>query len=301
MAWMTSDEALAALGVQPQTLYANVSRGRVRAKPDPRDARRSLYNGEDIKRMAARHAGRRASASIAAAAIGWGDPVLPSSISTIADGRLWYRGHDAIALSSRQGLEEVAGLLWQCEPIQFQRRETPTLDLDRNESALETALIVLSRQAAHSPPSLGRTHAVLLTEAAELVNRIAIAMLGSAKRPKDPLHRRLATAWRAPEAEDILRRALVLLADHELNASTFASRTAASTGASEALTGEQPNVDFAISAITDAFDLPPSAPLILFAIARSVGWIAHCLEQQTTGTLIRPRARYVGPPVVRQR
>jgi len=386
MAWMTSDEALAALGVQPQTLYANVSRGRVRAKPDPRDARRSLYNGEDIKRMAARHAGRRASASIAAAAIGWGDPVLPSSISTIADGRLWYRGHDAIALSSRQGLEEVAGLLWQCEPIQFQRRETPTLDLDRNESALEAALIVLSRQAAHSPPCLGRTRAVLLTEAAELVNGIAIAMLGSAKRPKDPLHRRLATAWRAPEAEDILRRALVLLADHELNASTFASRIAASTGASlsacllaglatlagplhggaaaevrrraamakqigadravrdwlaegrslpgfghplypegdpraqallahfksrsvlsdlgraaEALTGEQPNIDFAISAITDAFDLPPSAPLILFAIARSVGWIAHCLEQQTTGTLIRPRARYVGPPVVRQR
>ena len=33
----------------------------------------------------------------------------------------------------------------------------------------------------------------------------------------------------------------------------------------------------------------------LFAIGRSVGWLAHAAEQLGTGTLIRPRARYTGP------
>ena len=45
------------------------------------------------------------------------------------------------------------------------------------------------------------------------------------------LHDRAAANWRRPDAADILRRALVLLADHELNASTFATRVAVSTGA----------------------------------------------------------------------
>jgi citrate synthase len=67
--------------------------------------------------------------------------------------------------------------------------------------------------------------------------------------------------------------------------------------AAEALTGEQPNIDFAISAMADAFNLPAAAPFILFAVARSVGWIAHILEQLATGSLIRPRARYTGPPL----
>jgi citrate synthase len=34
---------------------------------------------------------------------------------------------------------------------------------------------------------------------------------------------------------------------------------------------------------------------MLFALARSVGWIAHALEQSQAGALIRPRARYIGP------
>jgi len=52
--WLSADEALRLLRVKPQTLYANVSRGRIRAKADPTDARRSLYRGEDIDRLAGR-------------------------------------------------------------------------------------------------------------------------------------------------------------------------------------------------------------------------------------------------------
>jgi citrate synthase len=382
MAWLTAAQALATLEVQRQTLYASVSRGRIRAKPDPKDPRRSLYNGDDVNRLARRHAGRRTVAAVAAETLGWGEPVLDSGVSTIISERLWYRGQDAAELSNAATLEQIAALLWQADEVRFGAAPDKAGGAARPPaSPLEAALLTLARRADRDPPSQGRSRAVLIGEAAELVDDIAIAMFGSAARAGAPLHRRIAVACRARAAEDMIRRALVLLADHELNASTFAARVAASTGTPlsasllaglatlagplhgsastgvrslktaalrvgattvvrdylaqgyrlpgfghplypdgdpraaalfahfapsaifaelravvEDLTGERPNVDFALSAMADACDLPPTAPFAIFAIARSVGWIAHVLEQLTTGRLIRPRARYVGPP-----
>ena len=40
--WITAGEALERLGVKPQSLYASVSRGRIRTRPDPADSRRVL-------------------------------------------------------------------------------------------------------------------------------------------------------------------------------------------------------------------------------------------------------------------
>ena len=56
---------------------------------------------------------------------------------------------------------------------------------------------------------------------------------------------------------------------------------------------------FALAALRAAHDLPSTAPMEIFALARSVGWLAHMLEQIETGSIIRPRARYTGsiPPV----
>ncbi|MDB5452785.1 MAG: citrate synthase, partial [Caulobacteraceae bacterium] len=218
-------------------------------------------------------------------------------------------------------------------------------------------------------------------EAAGLDSAFADAIAGRGGR--GPIHQRLAGAWRCDDdGADLIRRTLVLAADHELNASTFAARVTASTGASLAastlaglaalsgplhggmsarvqvfvqetlkvgavaavrarieaglpipgfghplypagdpraqalldaflltpeyqaildaalaITGERPNVDFALTALTWTLDLPDEAPFLMFAMARSVGWIAHALEQLQTGQLIRPRARYVGPPI----
>jgi citrate synthase len=61
------------------------------------------------------------------------------------------------------------------------------------------------------------------------------------------------------------------------------------------LTGLHPNVDFALAAAATGLRLPQSAGLGLFIIGRTVGWIAHAIEQYESGTLIRPRARYLGP------
>ena len=69
MSWLTAEQALHLLGTKSQTLYANVSRGRIRAKPDPADTRRSLYFADDVKRLATRHAGRRKTEAVAHEAI----------------------------------------------------------------------------------------------------------------------------------------------------------------------------------------------------------------------------------------
>jgi citrate synthase len=56
-----------------------------------------------------------------------------------------------------------------------------------------------------------------------------------------------------------------------------------------------PNLDFGLAAITRAFRLPDQAPVLLFALGRTIGWIAHAIEEYASGHLIRPRARYTGP------
>jgi len=132
MVWITAAEALSILNVRPQTLYANVSRGKIRAQPDSKDSRRSLYHREDVMRMAKRTNGRRTLEVVAAQAIEWGDPVLPSAISTVINGRLWYRGQDAVALSRTASLEQVAALLWEYPQADFQQALVASGSLTRH-------------------------------------------------------------------------------------------------------------------------------------------------------------------------
>ncbi|MBP2029100.1 citrate synthase [Methanohalophilus levihalophilus] len=56
-----------------------------------------------------------------------------------------------------------------------------------------------------------------------------------------------------------------------------------------------PNVDFYSAVVYKYLDIPPKLATAVFAIGRSSGWIAHCLEQYSDNRLIRPRAKYVGP------
>jgi citrate synthase len=56
-----------------------------------------------------------------------------------------------------------------------------------------------------------------------------------------------------------------------------------------------PNIDFALAVLSRQLQLPPGAPLGLFAMGRTLGWVAHIMEQYASGTMIRPRARYIGP------
>ena len=61
------------------------------------------------------------------------------------------------------------------------------------------------------------------------------------------------------------------------------------------MTDGLPNIDFALLALARGLAVPADAPFRLFALGRSVGWVAHAIEQGLTGVLIRPRGRYEGP------
>jgi citrate synthase len=66
-------------------------------------------------------------------------------------------------------------------------------------------------------------------------------------------------------------------------------------GAARDLLHDAPNLDFGLVALARAYDMPERAPLLLFALGRTTGWIAHAIEQYGSSELIRPRANYTGP------
>ncbi|HEX2189962.1 MAG TPA: citrate synthase family protein [Longimicrobiaceae bacterium] len=86
---------------------------------------------------------------------------------------------------------------------------------------------------------------------------------------------------------------LLRAADPRSPALLLAERVA---GAAGELLGERPVVDFGLVALARALRLPPRSALTLFALGRTVGFVAHALEQYAAGRAIRPRARYTGPP-----
>ncbi|MCR5878327.1 citrate synthase [Phenylobacterium sp. J367] len=377
--WISAEDAQGRLSVRAQTLYAYVSRGRVQVRPDPHDPRRSLYRAADIAALQQRKSRSRKVSDVAAGAIAWGEPVLASAITTVAGGRLFYRGRDAIRLAETETLESVARLLRGGHGAALKRTERP-----RPPEAADMrtrAFLALAALAGTDPPARGRHPMALAVEAATLLDVLTDAVAGEVGG--GAIHNRLALAWgQGPggPGADLIRRMLVLVADHELNASAFAARVAASTGASlsasalaglstlsgprhggasaavrtfaaeavqqgprtaianrlledralpgfghplypdddpraaallerfalpadlaalaeavRAVTGQAPNIDFALVAACEALRLPKDAPFALFAVARCAGWIAHAIEQGQADALIRPRARYVGP------
>jgi citrate synthase len=64
-----------------------------------------------------------------------------------------------------------------------------------------------------------------------------------------------------------------------------------------ALTGQRPTIDVALAALAARHEWPADAAFALFAIARSVGLLAHGMEQLGVASVIRPRGRYTGPAV----
>ena len=56
------------------------------------------------------------------------------------------------------------------------------------------------------------------------------------------------------------------------------------------------NVEFYAGVVMEAAGLPPELFTPTFAVSRVIGWCANICEQATDNRIIRPSARYVGPP-----
>jgi citrate synthase len=388
---MTAKEAAAELGVSLATLYAYVSRGMIRSEPTA-GSRARVYVADDIRRLNARKQGGEKPA----APLDWGEPVLESEITLVEDGAFYYRGRDAIRLAESASVETIAALLWKVGDADPFAEPPPIVDADLRRAvgglaslpAIDRTAALLPVAAQKDPQALGRTPTGLHRTGARLLRWVTAAVTGVAPGAA-PVHEQVAGAFRlSAEGRDLVRRALVLCADHELNPSSFAVRVVASTGASPyaaitaglaaiggplhgglteraseflnaalasgaphaaaaerlrrgedlpgfghplypkgdprgraligwlqaaapnapdvagarrlvdavlEMTGEHPSIDFGLALLARHLGLKSDAPLGLFAIGRTVGWMAHAIEQYATGKLIRPRARYIGP------
>jgi citrate synthase len=110
--WLTAEEAAAALRITRATLYAYVSRGRIRSQSSPGSSRARAYSREDVERLRRRTEERRDPDKAAAHTLQRGMPVLESAITLIDGHALYYRGHDATVLARTRTFEEVASLIW---------------------------------------------------------------------------------------------------------------------------------------------------------------------------------------------
>ena len=377
--WLSAEEAQQRLKVKPQTLYAYVSRGLIAARTDLDAPRRHLYAAADIERLALRsQQGRGVVARETASASA---PILASGLSTISEGRLYYCGRDVIALAERATLEDCARLLWKSDEVDPFGGLGPSLRLSSGPDARTRAYMLLAQRAAEDPTTAGRPAISLLNDSASLMMDLADAVGGAKK--SGPLHRRLASAWRVEgDRVDLIRICLVLSADHDIAAPSYAARVVASTGAplsacvlaalaaqsgpkpnggvaqaagflaecardpdpkgavrrrfnqsaaipgfghplyplgdprarfilerlpptkdvqdiaasGEEACGLAPNLDFALAAAARTLKLPMETAFSLFVLGRSVGWVAHTLEQNAQNRPIEPRTHYIGPP-----
>ncbi|WGY73628.1 citrate synthase family protein [Burkholderia cepacia] len=238
--YLNSTEAAARLGVSRQTLYAYVSRGLLRAEPtgNPRESR---YFAADVDRLAAERARGRKPKEVAKAALNWGSPVLESSITLIEGGQLFYRGVDALDLAGRASLEEVAALLWQCDERTAFGPRVPraptvlrTLFKHYGDQRAEQALLSLFAVATDDAPTAAWQQSAdsRMQGCGDLVRILAACLLRTGFDTA-PVHEQCARAWGVvPSGAELIRIALVLCADHELNASSFTGRCVASTNAS---------------------------------------------------------------------
>ena len=221
--YLSAREAAAELAISQATLYAYVSRGLIRSEPSP-DSRSHRYRAEDIRDLKERRA-----PSVEPRAFKSFDPDLPvldSAICTITEEGAIYRGVNCVDLAEKDTLEHAATLLWDVTGVDpFASDNCPVVS---NEMR---AIAVLALATSADPGAFTRAPEGRAMVGARILRLLVATMLNTTPSA-EPLHLQIAKAW-APDhkhAADLIRRALVLLADHELNASTFTVRCAASTG-----------------------------------------------------------------------
>lgn len=248
--WIGAAEAAQRLGVKQATLYAYVSRGML-ARRRGEDGRSSLFDADEVTRLTAKGQPRRAA--------GTGDFVIESSLTEVADGRFRYRGLEVTKLALWRPFEEVAGWLWtgalgkdgatqpwQATPEALAAGTGAQAALPDGTLPLERLRVIVPAMAATDllrlhldPPAVVAAGRNIIVGMIDCLPDPSPGASASASGPS-----RLAEGGIAgrfwyricPKRPDpgllgALRAAMALLADHELAASTFAARMAASVRA----------------------------------------------------------------------
>jgi citrate synthase len=235
--YLSAREASAELAISPATLYAYVSRGLIRSEPTP-DTRSHRYRAEDVRALKERRVPSPEPKGLRSFDADL--PVMDSAIATITEEGPIYRGVNCVDLAEKDTLEHTATLLWDVTAIDpFAPDNCPHVsdemraiaEAARRAAPIDRTVAVLALAASADPGAFTRAPDGRALVGARIL-RLAVATMLNAAPSVEPLHLQIAKAWAGENkyAPDLIRRALVLLADHELNASTFTVRCAASTG-----------------------------------------------------------------------
>ena len=262
---LTAADAARFLGVKTATIYAYVSRGLIRSERiGPGRERR--YRRDDVLRLKRRAEVRVDPSSAARQAFEHSAaPILDSSLTLITEQELYYRGVPVTALARTHSFEQVVALLWcgdleapvaeLAKPVPPFVERTWVQSAGRRLAPWFAFQSVLPRLAAAdpagedlNPSAVRRTGARILLAEVACLERLAaaepvpspVAAGGRAgadpsAAPRGMVAHSLARVWHPADpalAGALIEAALVLLADHELNVSTLAARTAASGRAS---------------------------------------------------------------------
>src|SRR2546428_21992 len=236
-----------------------------------------------------------------------------SSICTVDGeaGKLYYRGYSITALARYATYEEIVHLLWQGDLPTRTQLESLSAELaqarplpdpvvasmrtyPKTAHALEALRTAVSVVGLYDPDAHSTAPDATLRKAVRLTAQIPV-MVGSwhhLRQGREPVRPRtegptaenflyvLTGKPPSPVAAPTMDMIFILPADHEIHASTLATRGAIATFA-----------DLVYYALGIPIDLCTS----IFASARISGWCAHAMEQYHD-RLIRPRAHYTGPP-----
>jgi citrate synthase len=248
--WIGAGEAARRLGVKQATLYSYVSRGVLRRRTGA-DGRASLFDPSEVEVLA-----RRGRPRLPAP----GELVIESGLTEITSDRAFYRGRDITGLAARYELEDVAWLLWTGQltggghgawcaaPDALRAGRAAQAALPARTLPLERLQVIVPALAAADPLRLHLDPPAVIAAAQAVMAGMVGCLPGNdtAMPPGTPTGAPGTLAARlwdklcpeptvaGPAAQglrDALRAALVLLADHELAASTLAARVAASVRA----------------------------------------------------------------------
>ena len=229
---ISTRDAAAKLGVKVETLYAYVSRGLIVAHQVDGE-RGSFYDPAEVAALAQKGRATEKRQPL----------TIESSITLIEAGNYWYRGHDPRALSGTATFEQVAELLWGATDWSVRDRrwradpeaanaaraavdslpvETPPFDRLRVAASVIAAMDLLRFDLSASTTA---------ATTRRLVATLIDALGAASSAAEGPIAERLLTALRPqpPSRAEVdgLNAALILLADHEIAASTLSVRTAA--------------------------------------------------------------------------
>ena len=241
--YLTARQAADELGISLATLYAYVSRGLIRSEAMGGDPRTRRYRMEDVQKLKERKEQQRNPGKVVESALHWGAPVMESALTLIADGHVYYRGHDAIHLATTHTVEQVAALLWTGDL----RSDRSTL-FETTGNALSSHCLLLSRQLSDVAPVEAFQALLPLAAADDLaaydlrpaavaqtggrILRLLTAIAAGTPAVSSRIAQTLQQSWAPndPQALSLLDAALTLCADHELNVSAFTARCVASAG-----------------------------------------------------------------------